>query len=120
MNWLPLSSTGFTKGAADRRLPAGSVGSGVTRLAYCGSVLHTRSSGLFATREPLQIGVEHERMQDRRGVREAARFHDHAVVVDHLTGASSRAPRLRPSHQNAANATRYIRPYQRIAMGPKL
>ena len=31
---------------------------GVTRLCYCGSVLHTRPSGLFATREPLQIGVE--------------------------------------------------------------
>lgn len=31
---------------------------GVTRLCYCGSVLHTRPSGLFATREPLQIGAE--------------------------------------------------------------
>ena len=31
---------------------------GVTRLCYCGSVLHTRPSGLFATREPLQSGVE--------------------------------------------------------------
>lgn len=32
--------------------------SGVARLCYCGSVLHTRPSGLFATREPVQIGVE--------------------------------------------------------------
>jgi len=31
---------------------------GVARLCYCGSVLHTRPAGLFATREPLQIGVE--------------------------------------------------------------
>lgn len=31
---------------------------GVTRLCYCGPVLHTRASGLHATREPLQFGVE--------------------------------------------------------------
>src|SRR5919206_4103247 len=30
----------------------------VTRLCYSGSVLHTRPSGLHATREPLQIGAE--------------------------------------------------------------
>lgn len=30
----------------------------VTRLCYAGSVLHTRPSGLHATREPLQIGSE--------------------------------------------------------------
>jgi ATP phosphoribosyltransferase regulatory subunit len=32
--------------------------SAITRLCYSGSVLHTRPSGLHATREPLQIGVE--------------------------------------------------------------
>jgi ATP phosphoribosyltransferase regulatory subunit len=32
--------------------------SSITRLCYAGSVLHTRSSGLNATREPLQIGAE--------------------------------------------------------------
>lgn len=32
--------------------------SGVTRLCYCGSVLHTRPAGLFSSREPLQIGIE--------------------------------------------------------------
>lgn len=32
--------------------------SGVTRLCYCANVLHTRASGLTATREPLQIGAE--------------------------------------------------------------
>jgi ATP phosphoribosyltransferase regulatory subunit len=31
---------------------------GVTRLCYCGSVLHTRPQGSAATREPIQIGAE--------------------------------------------------------------
>jgi ATP phosphoribosyltransferase regulatory subunit len=31
---------------------------GVTRLCYCGPVLHTRPAGLNATREPLQLGAE--------------------------------------------------------------
>jgi ATP phosphoribosyltransferase regulatory subunit len=31
---------------------------GVTRLCYCGPVLHTRPSDLHATREPLQFGAE--------------------------------------------------------------
>ncbi|MEK8050559.1 ATP phosphoribosyltransferase regulatory subunit [Ideonella sp. DXS22W] len=31
---------------------------GVTRLAYCGPVLHTRPQGPLATREPLQFGAE--------------------------------------------------------------
>lgn len=31
---------------------------GLTRLCYCGPVLHTRPSGLHATREPLQFGCE--------------------------------------------------------------
>ena len=31
---------------------------GVTRLCYCGPVLHTRPSGTNATREPLQFGAE--------------------------------------------------------------
>lgn len=31
---------------------------GVTRLCYCGTVLHTRPRGITATREPLQIGAE--------------------------------------------------------------
>jgi ATP phosphoribosyltransferase regulatory subunit len=31
---------------------------GVTRLCYCGPVLHTRPSGLHGTREPLQFGAE--------------------------------------------------------------
>jgi ATP phosphoribosyltransferase regulatory subunit len=31
---------------------------GVTRLCYCGPVLHTRPDGLHGTREPLQFGAE--------------------------------------------------------------
>ena len=31
---------------------------GVTRLCYCGPVVHTRPTGLAATREPLQFGAE--------------------------------------------------------------
>jgi len=31
---------------------------GVTRLCYCGPVLHARPSGMHATREPLQFGAE--------------------------------------------------------------
>ena len=31
---------------------------GVTRLCYCGPVLHTRPAGLTSTREPLQFGAE--------------------------------------------------------------
>ncbi|HKO88340.1 MAG TPA: ATP phosphoribosyltransferase regulatory subunit [Burkholderiales bacterium] len=31
---------------------------GVTRLCYCGTVLHTRPRGITATREPLQVGAE--------------------------------------------------------------
>ena len=31
---------------------------GVTRLCYCGPVVHTRPSGPHATREPLQFGAE--------------------------------------------------------------
>jgi ATP phosphoribosyltransferase regulatory subunit len=31
---------------------------GVTRLCYCGPVLHTRATGMAATREPLQFGAE--------------------------------------------------------------
>ena len=31
---------------------------GVTRLAYCGSVLHTMPAGMTTTREPIQLGAE--------------------------------------------------------------
>ena len=31
---------------------------GIVRLCYCGSVVHTHAQGVYATREPLQFGVE--------------------------------------------------------------
>jgi ATP phosphoribosyltransferase regulatory subunit len=31
---------------------------GIVRLCYCGSVVHTRAQGVYATREPLQFGAE--------------------------------------------------------------
>ncbi|MFM8692321.1 MAG: ATP phosphoribosyltransferase regulatory subunit [Limnohabitans sp.] len=33
---------------------------GLTRLCYCGPVLHTRPSRPLATREPLQFGSERQ------------------------------------------------------------
>jgi ATP phosphoribosyltransferase regulatory subunit len=64
----------------------------VTRLCYAGSVLHTRPSGLHATREPLQIGcrdVRPRRPRSRRGnpgtgagVAGAGRFHRSAAGPD--------------------------------------
>ena len=41
------------------RLPSRPLGrSGLTRLCYCGPVLHTRPARPHATREPLQFGAE--------------------------------------------------------------
>ena len=34
---------------------------GVTRLCYCGPVLHTRPGGIHASREPLQFGASRRR-----------------------------------------------------------
>lgn len=48
---------------------------GLTRLCYCGPVLHTRATGLAATREPLQFGAElfgHEGLQADLEVAELA------------------------------------------------
>lgn len=60
---------------------------GVTRLCYCGSVLHARPADLLATREPLQLGAE---LYGHAGL-EA----DHEIVgllarVLHLAGLPSR------------------------------
>jgi ATP phosphoribosyltransferase regulatory subunit len=55
---------------------------GVTRLCYCGPVLHTRPSGPHATREPLQMGVEifgHAGLEADLEVQE--------LVLDGLVGA---------------------------------
>ena len=48
---------------------------GVTRLCYCGSVLHTLPAGLLASREPMQIGVAGARGNLRRARRPRPRRH---------------------------------------------
>ncbi|MFI4940959.1 MAG: ATP phosphoribosyltransferase regulatory subunit, partial [Burkholderiales bacterium] len=55
----------------------------VTRLCYAGSVLHTRPSGLHATREPLQIGAE---IYGHAGLEADAEIQELALVSLALTG----------------------------------
>lgn len=61
---------------------------GVTRLCYCGPVLHTRPSGLYATREPLQFGAEifgHAGLEAELEVQELALDGLKAASVPQLT-----------------------------------
>jgi ATP phosphoribosyltransferase regulatory subunit len=83
---------------------------GVTRLCYCGSVLHTRPAGPAATREPLQIGAEifgHAgvasdlevqhllwRSLKRAGVRGARVDIGHVAVFRSIVRAAKLAPEL--------------------------
>jgi ATP phosphoribosyltransferase regulatory subunit len=55
----------------------------VTRLCYAGSVLHTRPSGLHATREPIQIGCE---MYGHAGLEADAEIQELAIVSLALAG----------------------------------
>ncbi|MBV8666922.1 MAG: ATP phosphoribosyltransferase regulatory subunit [Burkholderiaceae bacterium] len=55
----------------------------VTRLCYAGSVLHTRQSGLNATREPLQIGAE---IYGHAGLEADAEIQDLALASLALAG----------------------------------
>ncbi|HEU4778126.1 MAG TPA: ATP phosphoribosyltransferase regulatory subunit [Telluria sp.] len=55
----------------------------VTRLCYAGSVLHTRPSGLHATREPLQIGAE---MYGHAGLEADAEIQELALASLALAG----------------------------------
>lgn len=59
--------------------------SSVTRLCYAGSVLHTRQSGLHATREPLQIGAE---IYGHAGIEADAEIQELAVASLALAGVS--------------------------------
>lgn len=58
---------------------------GVTRLCYCGPVLHTRPSGLYATREPLQFGAE---VFGHGGLEADLEVLDLAVDCLHLAGVA--------------------------------
>ncbi|WP_420474325.1 ATP phosphoribosyltransferase regulatory subunit [Noviherbaspirillum sp. ST9] len=57
--------------------------SSVTRLCYAGSVLHTRPSGLHATREPLQIGAE---IYGHKGLEADAEIQELALASLNLAG----------------------------------
>ena len=66
---------------------------GVTRLCYCGSVLHTRPAGPAATREPIQIGAEMYGEPGIGGDREILR-----LLCDALRAAGARGTRLDIGH----------------------
>src|SRR5204863_8767247 len=66
---------------------------GVTRLCYCGSVLHTRPQAPGATREPIQIGAE---VFGEAGA--AADLEIQRLLCDALALAGARRPRLDVGH----------------------
>lgn len=72
---------------------------GVTRLCYAGSVLHARPSGLFASREPLQLGAE---LYGHGGV--AADLEIIRLMVESLAGAGLRALRIDLCHMGIVPA----------------
>jgi ATP phosphoribosyltransferase regulatory subunit len=71
----------------------------VTRLCYCGSVLHTQPSGLHATREPLQIGAE---IYGHAGLEADAEIQELALASLRLAGFDE--PRLDLSHVGVLRA----------------
>src|SRR3954468_1894189 len=71
----------------------------VTRLCYAGSVLHTRPSGLHATREPLQIGAE---VYGHAGLEADAEIQ--ALALASLALAGFNEVRLDPSHHGVLRA----------------
>jgi ATP phosphoribosyltransferase regulatory subunit len=66
---------------------------GVTRLCYCGSVLHTRPAGPAATREPIQIGAE---MYGEPGVEGDAEVQ--RLLCEALIAAGAKGVRLDIGH----------------------
>ncbi|MFL6674122.1 MAG: ATP phosphoribosyltransferase regulatory subunit [Massilia sp.] len=71
----------------------------ITRLCYAGSVLHTRPSGLHATREPLQIGAE---IYGHAGLEADAEIQELALASLALAGFTE--PRLDLSHVGVLRA----------------
>lgn len=59
---------------------------GLARLCYAGSVLHTRPAGLFASREPLQIGAE---LYGHAGIEADLEVLDLMIASLNLAGAGS-------------------------------
>src|SRR5919197_6340049 len=66
---------------------------GVTRLCYCGSVLHTRPRSPGATREPIQIGAE---IYGEAGVE--ADLEIQRLLCDALAAAGARGARIGIGH----------------------
>ena len=66
---------------------------GVTRLCYCGSVLHTRPASAGATREPIQIGAE---IYGEAGA--AADLEIQRLLCDALKAAGARRARVDFGH----------------------
>ncbi|MFB9241329.1 ATP phosphoribosyltransferase regulatory subunit [Massilia antarctica] len=73
----------------------------VTRLCYAGSVLHTRPSGLHATREPLQIGAE---IYGHAGLEADAEVQELALASLALAGFGADQVRLDLSHVGVLRA----------------
>lgn len=71
----------------------------VTRLCYAGTVLHTRPSGLHATREQLQIGAE---IYGHAGLEADAEIQELALACLSLAGFEQ--PRLDLSHARVLGA----------------
>ncbi|HLV28052.1 MAG TPA: ATP phosphoribosyltransferase regulatory subunit [Burkholderiaceae bacterium] len=72
---------------------------GVTRLCYCGSVLHARPMGLFSDRELLQIGAE---IFGHAGVEADIQIIELALESVRLSGVQ--APRLDLNHPGVLHA----------------
>jgi ATP phosphoribosyltransferase regulatory subunit len=66
---------------------------GVTRLCYCGSVLHTRPASPGATREPIQIGAEMYGEPGTRGDLEIQ-----SLLCESLRAAGARGVRMDVGH----------------------
>ena len=66
---------------------------GVSRLCYCGSVLHTLPSGLTATREPVQLGAE---LYGHAGLEADAEIIRLLADVDAARGHARHTHRRRP------------------------
>ena len=67
--------------------------SGLTRLCYCGTVLHTRPRGMTATREPLQAGAE---IYGHSGIESDVEVQ--SMMYDALMACGVRASRLDIGH----------------------
>ncbi|MFT0850998.1 ATP phosphoribosyltransferase regulatory subunit [Achromobacter sp. F4_2707] len=72
---------------------------GVTRLCYCGSVLHTKPMGLFSDRELLQIGAE---IFGHAGVEADIQVIE--LALESVRSAGVARPRLDLNHPGVMNA----------------